>query len=194
MAFETVTVGTPWEDYMQHHNHELATLAARLTAAERSLRRQRLLGIAALFVASTVLLMGSGPTATPLTATELRLVDDAGRLRGLFSVTKQGLASLALLDENGKPRTTLTCAGDGTSTLAYLTDDGASRMLLAQGKAGDGSLVFTDENKQKRVMLTGVTPGLLMRDAEGQNRVVIGVSKNGGGTLAVTDQNGKKIR
>jgi hypothetical protein len=112
------------------------------------LQRQQILGLALLLVAGLVLLSGAQrsepPSRKPIETTALKLYDDAGKLRGLLTVTPKGHSGLALIQENGKIGVTVGVGKEGGASLELLHSDGKLRARVSLAEEGDAVLHFYD--------------------------------------------------
>ncbi len=80
-----------------------------------------------------------------VTATQVNLVDDAGRLRGVLAGSDPGgLASITLHDRAGRARSTLAVEPDGTPLL-QLHGPGGETRLRATVRGGDALIVVGPE-------------------------------------------------
>ena len=149
------------------------TIEERLAQLERKNRRLTLALMSVGMAAVMAVAMGQGAPAVVTQAVKARsfiLVDDDGKVRGIFGVVKGG-PLLSMYDENGKGRATLTVSSYGPG------------------------LTLRDENGKERATLTAVKPGPLLRlfDQNGKERATLAVVK-AGPLLSLDDENGEVLR
>ena len=164
-------------------------------------RKQYLLGLAVLALSG---LLGGGLSgwlfqspaqaqgATPLTVSELRLVDSAGRARALLSLVR-GKPRLILMDQQGEFRVELGLSADGSPGLRLRDKEGRDRTALALEAAGPPGLTLSDGRGRPRLSLglaSSGAPALMMRDEDGQGRVALWQEKGELG-LALADAAGQ---
>ena len=118
--------------------------------------------------AATFLFQGEVGAQGPqvVTTTQVNLVDDEGRLRGILSARdERGLASIAFYDADGQLRGLVGTREDGTPELRFLGAGGESRLsAIVQGE--DTLVVVGDEgNRNMALGYSGGTPVLSMAHA-----------------------------
>jgi hypothetical protein len=166
---------------------ELETRLAALEKQNRRLRRGAvLLGLGAL----AALLAGAArPRSRVVTATEFRLVDSKGTVKGSFLADKNGPV-LALRDAMGRARARVSVGADGAPRVELADSAEKVRAALALGPAGSPELAFTDESARERAGLR-VTPAGLPRfdlsDGAGKNRASLGVDSEGEAAVSLAD-------
>ncbi len=191
-------------------------VAARLARLEKENRRFKLATAAAVLAAATMLLAAakSAGHARVLTATEFRLTDPSGAVRGTMSADRTG-AQLLLRDGAGKTRARLRVAEDGTPRLELLDRMERPRLGLALDKDGAASAQLEDEAANPRVRLAAAadgsahvevsdgtkkraaldvdadgTTGAAVFDADGSARVRAGLSGEGAPAVKLIDGDG----
>lgn len=126
----------------------LNTVAQRVDRLERECHRWKVFGSAALAVLGLVLLVGATGTRVPkeIRAKRFILVDESGRLRGIFGVVADGSSVLGLAGGQ-QSGAALTARSDGRISLVLTDSNGKRRAVL--GVEPSGSLLkFLDADQQ----------------------------------------------
>jgi len=139
-------------------------LHQRIAGIERSLRRDRLVGLAVLALlfasaqapappggAPLVVRDASGASAT-LTAAGLAVRDAAGHTRAFVGLDSQGRPSFDLSDATGKLRQTMFLL-DGSPSLRQFDSAGTERDELRLDSTSDGELDLRDDHEKLRMAL-----------------------------------------
>jgi len=191
-------------------------VAARLARVERENRRFKATGLALLAGAGIFLLIAARPAARTriVEATELRLMDSTGALRGSMTADRTG-AQLLLKDSTGKNRVRLRVADDGTprvelldrservrlgmaldrdgGALAHFDDDAAHpRLKLSSGADGSARIELSDAAKKRAALSIegdGVV-GLAVFDADENVKLRSGVTADGAPAVKLIDADG----
>ncbi|MFH1136539.1 MAG: hypothetical protein V1816_10705 [Pseudomonadota bacterium] len=135
--------------------------------------------------------LAQGREAGPTTVSELRLVDESGRTRGLLSLFR-GRPRFILLGEAGEFQVELGFDQESSPGLRLRDPDGKPRVRLALSAAGSPDLTFMDRNGFDRTSLglsTEGAPALKMSDEAGKGRVALWQDKSQLG-LALADGQG----
>ena len=169
---------------------ESSEIAARLARLERENRRVKKAGLVLLGGAGLLLLAAARPAGRVriVEATELRLIDSTGALRGAMTADRTG-AQLLLKDSVGKNRARLRVADDGTPRLELLDRTERVRIGLALDHDGAALAHFDDDASHPRVKLSTAANGaahLELSDAA-KKRAEIAVEGDGVAGLAVFD-------
>ncbi len=148
-------------------------------------------------------------TAAVLTATQVNLVDGAGRLRGVLTGSDPGgLASITLYDQAGQARSTLAVEPDGTPLIQLHGPDGETRLratvqgndaLLVAGPEAEGQGLFgavqgrpimtLGDGARARLQLhltTDGMPRLALADSTGQESASLAVGSDDMPQLALS--------
>ena len=132
-----------------------------------------------------------GREAGLVTATEFRLVDDAGRTRALLSLLR-GRPRLIMLGETGEFQMELGIDQENSPALRFRDPDGKPRVRLALASSGAPDLSFMDRSGNDRSVLAlsrDGAPALRMNDEAGRGRVALWQEKGQLG-LALADEKG----
>jgi hypothetical protein len=143
-------------------------------------------------LAASLLTSGVQAQADVVTARQLNLVDDTGRLRGVLSGRdERGLASVAFYDPQGQVRGVLGAQEDGTPVL-WLLDAGGQRRLVAEVQ-GDDALLIVGEPDGRNGMLAslGGNPVFSLSDA-GRSRLQMQLAGDGAPSLALSTSQGQR--
>jgi hypothetical protein len=192
------------------------TIDERIGLLEKDLRRMKRLNrwcVLLLLLAVGGFVAGftqqPGDKLDPITTTELRIVDAAGKPRTVLNADKEG-PRLLMHGENGNSDAMLKVGKDGPFlTLVGKKDDaimlfvneegprlwmtdtkGRIRTSLDMTKEGP-RLLISDENNKTQIILSGREPGpfLGMSDASGKLRISQSVEK-AGPSLVMADEKG----
>ena len=193
-----------------------AAIAARLARLEREVRGFRIAAAGAVLAAVAAVLTGAAPAprGRPVVASELRLVDATGALRGAMTADRTG-AQLLLKDATGKNRARLRVADDGAPRLelqdrmervrlslaldkdgaatAQIEDDaGQPRVRLAAGADGSAHVEVSDGTKKRAALDVDAdgTAGAAVFDGDGSARVRSGISPEGTPAVKLIDGDG----
>lgn len=98
-------------------------------------------------------------------ATEFRIVDSKGVVRGLYGLTKSDDMTLTLHDGDGQPRALVSASVDGSSNIKLLDPNGIERVV--QSLSPDGLSGFALNGADGRADLS------LTATAEGENAIVL---------------------
>jgi len=191
-------------------------VAARVARLEKENRGFRAAAGAFTLVAAAALLVAARPggRARVVEATEFRLIDSTGALRGTISADRTG-AQLLLKDSTGKNRARLRVADDGAPRLELLDRMERTRLGLAVDKDGAASAQLEDDAAHPRVRLSAAadgsahvevsdgtkkraaldvdadgTTGAAVFDADGSARVRAGLSGEGAPAVKLIDGDG----
>ena len=124
-----------------------------------------------------------------VTATQVNLVDDAGRLRGILSGRdERGLASMAFYDADGQVRGLLGTREDGTPELRFFGAAGESR--LSAVVQGEDTLVIVGDERNRNMALAyaGGTPVISMAHAA-QSRLQMQLATDGAPNVDLLSSN-----
>jgi len=158
-------------------------LALRVRALERSLRRARagLLAVGAGLLALTLAAAHPRRRAEPLTATEFRLVDEKGELRGSFGLEGGQHPTLVLLDAEGRKRWQALLKDDEVYT--YLRDaNGHGRITHAVDKGTHPHFLMHDKGNKPRLhaaIADSGAPSLVFIHVDGTMPAGLGVHADG---------------
>jgi hypothetical protein len=158
------------------------TIEARIGMLEAELRRTKKLNrwcvvLWLLTVGGAVAGFSQQPGVKPgpITATELRIVDDAGKPRAGLTVTEDG-PTLVMLDENGKPRAGLSVVKSGPG-LSMLDENGKRRATLIVNEDGPALAMFDENNKVRATLEVDMNGARLqIADKNGTSRSQVGSS------------------
>ncbi|HWC65600.1 MAG TPA: hypothetical protein VG777_05925 [Thermoanaerobaculia bacterium] len=191
-------------------------LEKRVARLERENRRFRVAAAATAVAAGALLIAAAKPAPRQrlVTATELRLIDPTGAIRGTMSADRTG-AQLLLKDTGGKSRARLRVADDGTprfelldrmervrlglaldhdgAATAQLEDDaGHARVRLATAADGSAHVEVSDGTKKRAAldMDADGTAGAAVFDGDGTARVRSGLSGDGAPAVKLIDADG----
>jgi hypothetical protein len=132
------------------------TLETRLTLIELRLRRLRILsGLLLLLAASAAWAAIRGP-GKDVILSQIILEDEAGRQRGVISVTG-GAPALAFFDSTGQLRGTLGLTQEGRPSLVFLDSRGGALLSLTERSAGGSILQLSTPGTPSRVTLRSGT-------------------------------------
>lgn len=149
----------------------LATLYARLRKLEKQDRYWRIAALAMCCVIVLATLLGAGQSKPKtLACGELRLEDDSGKLRGLFTIRPNNTPGIALFDADGRLRLSLDMSTEGEPGVNLHDEVGTVRAALA---------VRPDH-----------TPGLALFDSSGAIRASVDVGTDHSAGVHVYDPNG----
>jgi len=130
-----------------------------------------------------------GAPVNEVRAKRLLLVDDAGKIRAMLTMTPAGPA-LVLYDAAGNPRVALDVNADG-SGLALSDAAGKIRAVLRVDADGSGLALRDAAGKPRAgLTLTATGPALVLSDNGGKLRAGLGVLKDSP-SLVLTDAAGK---
>ncbi|MEZ5965818.1 MAG: hypothetical protein R3F56_18425 [Planctomycetota bacterium] len=162
------------------------SLALRVQVLERSLRRTRsllLLGVGAVAGLTLLAARPLQPAAEPVTATEFRLVDSKGNLRGSFCLLDDQHPSLALLDGEGHKRWEALVKNGEVYT--YLRDNqGHGRITQAVDVGDHPHFLMHDKGNKPRLhaaIADSGAPSLIFIHADGTMPAGLGVHADGRG-------------
>jgi hypothetical protein len=160
-------------------------LAVRVLALERSVRRTRaLLAVAGVaLLAVTLLAARPGPSRDPISATEFRLVDGKGELRGTFALDDGEHPTLMLLDRQGRKRWQALLKDDEVYT--YMRDaEGHGRITHAIDRARHPHFLMHDKGNKPRLhaaVADSGAPSVLFIHVDGTMPAGMGVHADGRG-------------
>ena len=143
-------------------------------------------------LAATLLTSGAQAQADVVTARQVNLVDDSGRLRGVLSGRdERGLASIAFYDPQGQVRGVFGAEDDGTPVVRLL-DTGGQRRLVAEVQ-GESALVVVGEQDGRNGMLASIggTPVLSLAD-RGRSRLQMQLADDGAPSLDLLTTQGQR--
>jgi hypothetical protein len=165
-------------------------VAARVARLEKENRRfRRAAGALALALAAAFLVAArSTGRVRVVEATEFRLIDSTGALRGTISADRSG-AQLQLKDSTGKNRARLRVADDGTPRLELLDRMERARLGLALDKDGGAEAHLDDEATRARVKISTTADGSASVDLSdaAKKRASLEVAADGTAGVAVFD-------
>ncbi len=132
----------------------------RLERLEAKMRRFQAAGIAILLGAGVFLLAAARPAGRVriVEATEIRLTDSTGTLRGVMSADRTG-AQLIFKDNGGKTRARIRVADDGTPHVELLDRTERVRLGLETGRDGAAQAHLDDDQGHARVTLVAAADG-----------------------------------
>ena len=133
-------------------------LETRLTRIELRLRRLRILSGLLLLLAATAAWAAIRGPGTDLILSQIILEDEAGRQRGVISVTG-GAPALAFFDSTGQLRGTLGLTQEGRPSLVFLDSRGGALLSLTERSAGGSILQLSTPGTPSRVTLRSGTGG-----------------------------------
>jgi hypothetical protein len=142
----------------------------RLGRLERSNRRLKLAATACALGVVAAVFVAAERASGPMAATEYKLVDDNGRLRGAFGQDKDG-TFFYLNDDTGKMRASI--AAQKTGTFMNLKDaDGKTRAIVSFDEDGPTVRLRDDKSGTTATMLIDDRgPSLQLHDATGKTRI-----------------------
>jgi len=109
---------------MISHEAALEEIRGRLISLERQNRRLRQIGVAALVLAASLVLMGQASPKKTIEANEFILRDNSGKVRANLSLKeKESIAQLVLFDNEGTRRATLDSGVAGLGGNLSLADE-----------------------------------------------------------------------
>ncbi|MEW6261583.1 MAG: hypothetical protein AB1641_00770 [Thermodesulfobacteriota bacterium] len=126
-----------------------------------------------------------------VTASEIRLVDEAGRTRALFSLLR-GKPRLMLMDDRGEFRMELGLGPAGEPALWLRDQEGRTRGQLSLAAGGPALRLFDAQGKSRAAVALNQKgePALIMSDGAGQDRLALWQEKDESG-LALADAEGR---
>jgi hypothetical protein len=144
----------------------------RLRKLERENRRMKQIGILFAVCASVLIVSGQSKTSKIVEATEFRLVDTAGRVRGSFS-TENSITSLMLTDLSEKVKVYLG-VGVAGSTLTLGSVDGDTQIKLVSAPSDIAGLYMQGSagKIEAKVDKDGGGPSLSIEDKDGYSSVL----------------------
>ncbi|MBY0413437.1 MAG: hypothetical protein K2Q18_04700 [Bdellovibrionales bacterium] len=115
-----------------------------------------------------------------LTASAINLVDNQGRLRGQYAISKEGSPGIWLMDDKGVPRLSMGVYPDGAAYMG-LQDKNGQMILLARSVGSDEAPLLIFKTKGQDSMIMGLnsknkTPFLMNYDANHKRTHVFGTS------------------
>jgi hypothetical protein len=117
------------------------------------------LGVAGLLAGRPVVAAQSrGGVPAEIVASSFKLVDAAGRPRGILHVDANKVAGLALYDPSGHPRVLLNTDGESTKLAMVGTAEGFPRMTI--GQQGDFQMINMEDAKTSFVSILHPPAGL----------------------------------
>ena len=143
-------------------------------------------------LASVFLTGGVGATAQSevLTASQLNLVDDDGRLRMVMAGSDdRGAASISMYDHTGQVRSTVGIRSDGTPLIELHGEDGD--VSLRASVEADGARIVVGSQNSSQGLFGSVQgrPILTFSDGE-RSRLQLHLSEDGLPRLALSDESG----
>lgn len=158
-------------------------LAHRVCALERSLRRARLACLAggASLLAVALIAARPHPGADPVTASEFRLVDAKGDLRGTFALEGGEHPTLAILDPEGRKRWQVLLKDN--EVYSYMRDgEGHGRITHAIDRANHPHFLVHDKGNKPRIHMAVAdsgAPSLIFIHQDGTMPSGLGVHADG---------------
>jgi|GEM_PF-4189810 len=92
-------------------------------------------------------------------ATEFRIVDSKGRVRGLYGVTKDDDVTLSLIDGDEKPRIVASSSIDGSANFKLLDQAGVERIVQFISADDVGQIALRGVDGRKDLTLTSTAEG-----------------------------------
>jgi hypothetical protein len=178
-----------------------AVLGRRIEVVEhenqrlRRMNRLALVGVAAAFGVSAVVLLASGVGRSTLSVSAVEaerfvLRTPGGETRGEWRVAEGGSPELLLRDADGRTRAKLAMLPDGSTGISFADASGSSRAALGLLPDQTTSLVFADRTGRTRAVL-GYSPDgamtLVFADRAGVTRAGLGVDAAGRANLTLTE-------
>lgn len=139
-------------------------------------------------------------------ATEFRIIDDDGAIRGLFGFTDSKDVTLTLLDREEQPRALLSYSNDGSGNFKLIDAEGVERVSQTLHENGLAGMALRGEDGLNDLTLTSTREGattLLLYGPDGEHhklaasvlsdgRPIVQLSHNGAERLrAIVDEQGK---
>jgi len=181
---------------------EAAQTSGQAWLSEKRSRKATVFGLGAMLAASFVggaathLLMSDAVEAqgagAVVTATQVNLVDGAGRLRGVLAGSDPGgLASITLYDQAGQARSTMAVEPDGTP-LIQLHGPGGETRLRASVEGTDPVILVGDDARAHGLFATvGGAPRLTFGDGN-RNRLQLYLADGGLPRVSLVDGAGRE--
>jgi hypothetical protein len=174
----------------------LAEAETRLAVLERRARVWRSVAVGMVGVLGLAALTGAGATKSGdvLRASEFRLEDGAGKLRGCLTMRPDGTPGLALLDNDGKLRLSLDIAADGAPGVNLHDPRGALRAALAVRPDGTPGMALFSETGAIRASMdvgTDTSSGVHVYDTNGVLRGAVALRPDGVPALGLFNARGQ---
>ena len=172
---------------------ELDVLNARLARIEAENRRWKRAVLAVSVGAMAFLALGAARGRRVVEATEFRLLDEKGSIRGVMTSSK-GFVSISLNNAAGRSRASLLVGDDGNPRLDLIGRGDAVRASLGLTGDGAGSLTLMDGKKHARARLflgAGDAPALELSDETEKPRAAVLVTAEGEAAVGLSDAEGK---
>ena len=134
--------------------------------------------------------VGAKTQTQVLTASQLNLVDDDGRLRMVMAGSDdRGFASISMYDQTGQVRTIVGIQSDGTPLIELRGEDGDTH--LRASVEGDGARIVVGSQNSSHGLFGAVQgrPILTLSDGN-QSRLQLHLSEDGLPRLALSDDSG----
>jgi hypothetical protein len=174
---------------MQPYDPSLQALAERVAMLEAQNRRLKQAGIAALVLASAVVLMGQTHTSRVLEANEFHLRDADGNVRARLSTDTANRPVLSLLDAKGDPVASL--GGGRQPSLILFRQETNEQIRLGANTAFFGLGLYEKEIRAGLAIQNSV-PGLNLFDKSGTAQATI-MARPTGSSLFLRNPAGKEI-
>lgn len=175
---------------MTPQTSEWQALSERVANLEKQNARLKQIGVVAMVLAASVLLMGQAPATRTVEANEFVLKDNGGTVRGRFS-TAGGLGpELVLLHPNGKEGALLhlLCAGSPQYCFPQITlTDQDEKFTVSLSASGGGSDLRLGEVPQLRRVLETTPRG------PGRLEEVLKQIRETPGVSLIMDEDGPKL-
>lgn len=132
-----------------------------------------------------------------ISASEFRLVDKHGLLRGVLAAERNtpGESGLALFDHEGKERLNLYITPDGFGKLAILNSAGSTRISIAEGERDETAIYVLDPKGHPRAGLlvqSDGTPMLRLYETNLRQVITLALQPDGNPELTLGDNLGYK--
>jgi hypothetical protein len=180
----------------------LEEIRGRLIRLERQNRRLEQLGIAALIVAASLVLMGQASQKKTIEANEFILRDNSGNVRARLSVDEKfSTTQLVLFDKEGKQRMKADAGADAFgesfgATLTLADGHGRDRVFLGSDDVFGGTLSLLDQKGDPGTVLhadDAELPHTTMKEAETSNLGLVANDKGVHAILAVGEDKAAQI-
>jgi len=162
---------------MQTHDLAVLALANRVSKLEAQNHRLRVAGLAAVLLASAVLLMGQARTSRVVEASEFHLVDAKGKTRARLAMGVGGGPTLTFFDTKDLP---IAGIDGGKEPSLFLTGwDNGAHILLRITKDSYG-LDLADKRPRATLSVSNNSTGLDFWDEYGDPQATMSVDKSSG--------------
>jgi len=147
-------------------------LNARLEKLENENRRIKKIGLVAAVLVSTLIISGQASTNKIVTASEFRLVDTTGKVRGTFLTNAEGQTMISLTDPSGKLYTSLGTGTEGSSLLLTNADGKTWASLSASANKFGGLHLYGSAGEIHIAVDGEAGPSLRVEDKDSYSSVL----------------------